>query len=443
MAKSSSFGTNRGATQKPSLPRATLTSPTLSARASAPLHGFAICEAVFLSHLFVSGQQAGNTPPASNLPEGETERMNVSRLGRYALSTGGALAMLAGCGGAQETTPAAPPVSNRPVSSLSSSNELLYVANFSGSVTTYDLQTYDSDPYPIRTISQPQPSQIVFNAQGYLFVVTQWWYSKSTFLRTNFREPKTGFIGVYAPGSTKLERTITDGLDGPRALAIDSSGNLYVANSGYKANDVTVYSAPKYKLVATIDSNTVGTTTLALDSAQNLYVAQGSAYGNSSIMVYAHKTLKLIRTITNGIACPNTLAFDREGRLYVANNIGSCGNSVTIYAHNSTGLLQTISDGIDTPEGLAFDSAQNLYVGNNWGDSVTVYAPKARGLKYTITHGMDMPDALAFDSQGSLAVTLETYNRGGVAIIPPGAKKPTSVIQKGVDNPASVAFSSR
>jgi DNA-binding beta-propeller fold protein YncE len=350
---------------------------------------------------------------------------------------------LAGCGGSQETTPAAPPVVGLPLSRLSNSNELLYVANFSGSITTYDLQTYYSDPYPIRTISQPQPLRIVFNSQGYLFVATQWWSSQSTSPKTNLREPKTGFIGIYAPGSTKLERTITDGLDGPRALAIDSSGNLYVANSAYNANYVTVYSAPKYKLIATIDTNTVGTSTLALDAAQNLYVAQGSSYDNSSIMVYAHKTLKLIQTITNGIACPNTLAFDREGRLYVANNIEDCGNSVTIYAHNSSQLLQTITDGIHTPEGLAFDSHQNLYVGNNYFDSVTVYGPKARGLKYTITNGMDMPDALAFDSQGNLAVAVEAYNRGGVAIIPRGAKKPISVIQKGVDDPTSVAFSSR
>jgi hypothetical protein len=35
MAKSSSFGTNRGATQKPSLPRATLTSPTFCASCAA------------------------------------------------------------------------------------------------------------------------------------------------------------------------------------------------------------------------------------------------------------------------------------------------------------------------------------------------------------------------------------------------------------------------
>ena len=54
-----------------------------------------------------------------------------------------------------------------------------------------------------------------------------------------------------------------------------------------------------------------------------------------------------------------------------------------------------------------------------------------------------MPDSLAFDSQGNLAIAVEGNGPGGVAIIPRGAKKPTFVIQNGVDDPAAVAFNSQ
>ena len=259
------------------------------------------------------------------------------RFGCHALGIGLAVAMLAGCGGSQSAINGAVPMyrTNTP-SSKATYDELLYVANFSGSVATYDLQTYGSSNNPIRTISQPQPVALAFNQQGYLFVATQWWASTSSEKQAS--KPKSGFVAIYEPGSTKLRQTITDGLSGPRALAFDSSGNLYVANSGGNGNYVTVYSAPKYKLTATVDQGANEVLTLALDKSENLYVGN-----RSSITVYAHGTLQLIRTITNGINCPNTLAFDRQDRLYVANYVGGCGDSVTIYAANSTNLFVSIT----------------------------------------------------------------------------------------------------
>jgi hypothetical protein len=50
--------------------------------------------------------------------------------------------------------------------------------------------------------------------------------------------PKTS-ITEYAPGNTKLLRTITDGISNPLAMATDSDGTLYVANAGN--NSITVY----------------------------------------------------------------------------------------------------------------------------------------------------------------------------------------------------------
>jgi sugar lactone lactonase YvrE len=347
-----------------------------------------------------------------------------------------ALAFIVGCGGSGWLLLQTDASSRDSSLAPKEKPELLYVANFSGnkegSVTTYDLKTYDRNFRPVRTILQPQPLVLKFNQQGYLFVVTQFWYSKKKDVRFQIPgEPKTGFIGVYAPGSVKLQRTITKGMDGPRALAIDSKGNLYVVDSSNYGNYVDVYAAPKYNLIATLDKNTTGTSTLALDKQDNLYVAN-----TSSVMVFAHDTLKLMRTITDGVECPNTLAFNSQDQLYVSNNTENCGNSVTIYASDTGKLLRTIVKGLHTPLGLAFDSAQNLYVGNNYWNTVAVYGPNGR-LRQTIRKDLDYPDALLFDSHGRLYVASE---QAGVAVFPPGSKTPALVIRNGVTDPSALAL---
>jgi DNA-binding beta-propeller fold protein YncE len=60
----------------------------------------------------------------------------------------------------------------------------------------------------------------------------------------------SGWVSVYAPGSAHPTQRIRDGINRPTDLAIDPSNNLYVANAN--ANSVTVYSPGGAKLLYTI-----------------------------------------------------------------------------------------------------------------------------------------------------------------------------------------------
>jgi hypothetical protein len=50
-----------------------------------------------------------------------------------------------------------------------------------------------------------------------------------------------GFVDVYAPGKTQPERRIIQDIQSPNAIALDKSGNLYVANAGNQRGSVTEY----------------------------------------------------------------------------------------------------------------------------------------------------------------------------------------------------------
>src|SRR5215469_4843669 len=49
-------------------------------------------------------------------------------------------------------------------------------------------------------------------------------------------------VTVYGPRGTTVQRTISEGLQDPVAMAVDHAGNLYVANRR-ASNTITVYAA--------------------------------------------------------------------------------------------------------------------------------------------------------------------------------------------------------
>ena len=105
----------------------------------------------------------------------------------------------------------------------------------------------------------------------------------------------------------------------PAGLAVDASGNLYVANDG--ANQILIYNS-----------------------------------------TYAQQTTK---TITNGVSEPVAVALDQYGNLWVANFKASNGGPTGSITEYIGGVLQsgnTITNGIQGPESLAFDTLNQLWI---------------------------------------------------------------------------------
>ena len=115
----------------------------------------------------------------------------------------------------------------------------------------------------------------------------------------------------------------------PRGLAVDSKGNLYVANSG--GNDILVYNTSYVQVTAkTITENINTPTGVAFDPAGNLWVANyGPSNGgsNGSVAEYTNGVQNTSNSITNGIFYPNEIAIDHDRNIWVQND----SVNVTVY----------------------------------------------------------------------------------------------------------------
>jgi hypothetical protein len=210
-------------------------------------------------------------------------------------------------------------------------------------------------------------------------------------------------LGVFANASS--------GLSLPEGLALNSAGDLFVAN--YGNNTIEEFTPGG---VGTIFANTGlnGPTALGFDSAGNLYVAN---YWANSIEEFTPTGVGTVFA-TNGISFPVGLAFNSAGNLYVAN-----AGTVTIERFTPGGvgsLFPTTGLGRPLLGGMTFDSAGNLYVGCQ-GTSEPVIERITPGGVGSVFAAAES-SGLAFDNTGNLFTanygdnSIQEFSAGGAQL---------------------------
>jgi len=190
----------------------------------------------------------------------------------------------------------------------------------------------------------------------------------------------------------------------PTRLTIDSSGNMYISDSG---NNV----------IRKIDATTGFISTVVGTAGDSDYSGDGGLATSAKISE------------------PQGLVLDSDGNLYFADR----GNHIVRRVDASTGIITTVAgnghDGytgnggpawaaqMDGPQDVALDSAGNLYIADG-GNGVVRKVDAATGVIYTFAGNggwgyagdgnlaqyaqMQFPAGLAFDSSGNLLIS--NYN---------------------------------
>src|SRR5439155_966668 len=201
---------------------------------------------------------------------------------------------------------------------------------------------------PIRTIeSSSQVAGIALDDAGHLYVTNAGGYLANA-----------GSVKVYAAGASGNAipiRTIAGchtaiGYPwGPRGVALDAAGNLYVA-AHIPAFGITVYAATAtgnvapIRTISGVHTRLVFPTGIAVDAGDRLYVANEGQNGNyASVTVYAPgatgdatPTAMITGSFLTGPSYPQGIAVDAGGRLYIADSVYPAGK-IRVYAPHSTG----------------------------------------------------------------------------------------------------------
>lgn len=252
---------------------------------------------------------------------------------------------------------------------------------------------------------------------------------------TNGHGPAIDIYSTDAHGESKPIARIkgpSTGLTGPEAVAVDANHNVYVAdtNGSYKAS-IKVYPAGKYGNIAPTQTITGPATQLAVpngiavDSVGNMYVANfiagtpctgsiteypaGSSGDAAPIAQIEGKKTRLCR--------PWGTALDASGNIYVTSG-QQYSSAVYVYASGSNGNVPPIAriSGSRTQlydsTGIALNATGDIYVTS--GDSLLKFRTGAHGNAKPVQSINGLRTKLQFPYSTAVDARNEIYTVDGV-----------------------------
>jgi uncharacterized protein (TIGR03437 family) len=324
---------------------------------------------------------------------------------------------------------------------------LASVVFWSASGQTYTISTFAGGALPLNipgtsaSLDANAPQSVAADQAGNLFFVDQ-----NTVLRL---DAASGILTLVAgngtPGFSGDNGPATSAqLANPQGVAVDSAGNLYIADTTNQrirkvANGVIATVAGNGTPGYTGDNGPptsaqlYSPTAVAVDSAGNLYIADTH---NQSIRKVASGVIATVAgngtrgsSGDNGLATsallnnPYGLAVDSAGNLYIADSSNNrirkvSGGMIATVAGNGTPGYSgengpAINAQLDYPQGVAVDSAGNLYIADAGNNRIRKVS---NGVIATVA-GSGTP---GFSGDNGLATSAQFNNPDGVAVDPAG-----------------------
>jgi serine/threonine-protein kinase len=199
------------------------------------------------------------------------------------------------------------------------------------------------------------------------------------------------------PGSLSQEVLPFSGLNNPTGVAVDPAGTLYVADFGnHRVVKLPAGSSSQEVLPFTgLDQPEI----VAVDPKGSLYVTD--RVNNRVVKLAAGADTSEVLAFP-GLNEPYGVAVDPEGTLYVTD----AGNKRVVKLAAGADALEVLPfTGLTNPSGVAVDSAGNVYV-TDWGGEQVVKLPAAASSQEVLPFtGLNAPSCVAVDSAGNVYVT--------------------------------------
>ena len=236
--------------------------------------------------------------------------------------------------------------------------------------------------------------------------------------------------------ATDLTMTIGYAAGGtvPSALALDSTGNVWVANYGTGGTASTVsflspLGVPALNSPFSSPTFINGVSAIAIDPANNAWLANKDNSSAAELSATSNGTNYTIATdaspYTNGFSTPVSVAVDGSANVWFLNS-GTISVSELAHTNYSATPTKLTSASLVAPRSLAFDISGNAWVTNSSGTSVTRFNSTAQPVPFTTfsATGLSGPVGVAIDGASNVWVTdaslaaVAELDRNGIVVSP-------------------------
>jgi len=234
------------------------------------------------------------------------------------------------------------------------------------------------------------------------------------------------------------------GLNSPAAIAIDASGNAWVANAG--GNSVTELSSTGNLLTGAAgysgSNNLFGAQGIAIDKAGNVWVADTLLSSVVELTVSGGAVQSNTSYTAGGISGPIGIAIDSRNNVWVSNFAGGSVTELTSAGVPIGGSPLTAGQTLQNPIGIEVDSAGNVWVSDNSASVVAEFANNQTLLSRAgdSDAGILAPTGIAADVNGGAIVVDNGSNAVSLFGANGSALASSPVLGGGISQPAAVAI---
>lgn len=251
----------------------------------------------------------------------------------------------------------------------------------------------------------------------------------------------TGAVDVLSSGTYRDIGAITNGVNAPEGLALDTNGNLYVANAG--ADSVTEYAPSATSPFFTYGAQMLGPKNVVVDVRGNVFeLDAGAASGNYVNEYFQGVNYPAVRGPLPMYISPEGVAVDREGNVFVSyNDIHNLGTLAEFVGGLTTSAPPTILGAFSGPVGgIALDKQDNLIVCDDFDQEVVVLPPPYIGYNRIIGTGFVQPSQVTLNRRNTKAFVSDSHNRTVTVVnYTTGANITTLGAKNGIGLPLGIA----
>ncbi len=252
--------------------------------------------------------------------------------------------------------------------------------------------------------------------------------------------------------ATPLVTLVRSGLKNPGGVAVDSAGNVYIADTLHNAikewhaatQTVTTLVAGSLtarrsrvrlrrekRLAKAADASKLSAPSgVAVDAAGNVLIADT---GDNAIKEW-HAATKTLTTLVTGLNGPSGVAVDVAGNVYIADT----GDNAIKEWHAATQTVTTLAAGLNGPNGVAVDSAGNVYIADTGNNAIREWHAATQTVTTLVGSKLSSPSGVAVDGAGNvyIADTGDSVIKEWHA----ATGKTTALVSSGLAAPSGVAL---
>ncbi len=203
-------------------------------------------------------------------------------------------------------------------------------------------------------------------------------------------------VGTNYGQVTTPATLVSSGLNRPHGVAVDGSGNVYIADTSNGA--VKEWNAATQTVSTLVSSGLLNPSGVAVDGSGNVYIADTS---NGAVKEWNASTKTVSTLVSSGLGQPWGVALDGSGNVYIADTTKNA-----IYEWNATTQQVTtlVSSGISGASGVAVDILGNVYIGDFGHGAIKVWNATTQQVSTLVSSGVGEPTGVAVDGSGNVYI---------------------------------------